>query len=409
MKKYSRNEFNSTFAYLKSKAGKNEKPDNVIAVNYIQNELHEILNSFLNGGFSRKGFALYPLIKDVSKENKKKLSNIIYVLKFLNKSKFSGAADSVENKPLNDFNFASVLCDIYKKFPFKGKTSKTAEKMPVKEFNLSDYNNDSDYLIPIEEIKNLSDKHIKKYSLGFYLHGSLATMDYIKGWSDADTMLVLSKSAFDNPKNLLQLRDGLFKLRRFYCEVDPLQHHGTMIITEFDLNYYPEVFLPVDALKCSKSLFAADKPVKFKIRDSGAEAYSKFRWFADYFQKLEEKNLKNPYDLKFALHLITLFPALYLEVKGKFMYKKFSFEIAEKDFAPEEWKAVKYAENIRNEWKLEGRMPFLKAISRFNPVLAYMMNSKYMAVNNGLKNKVDRKLIVTGMKALSKKALKNVE
>ena len=40
---------------------------------FLQNELNGIINSFLNGGFSNVGYALYPIIKDISGENAKKI------------------------------------------------------------------------------------------------------------------------------------------------------------------------------------------------------------------------------------------------------------------------------------------------------------------------------------------------
>jgi|SRR3989344_2428111 len=410
MKKYSKPEYRDAFAFLKGRIEKDGKLNKGVAVNFVQDELHELLNSFLNGGFSRAGYVLYPLIKNVSGENKKRLARISFILKYVNKSRFSETISLVETSPLNDFDFASVLCGIFRNFHFDGKTGKSAEKGPVAAFDLLDYDQaDRDYLKSIDELRIKSEKIIKKHALGFYIHGSIATNDYVKGWSDADTMLILKKEAFEKPNNLIELRDALYGLRRFYCEIDPLQHHGTMIITEFDLDYYPEVFLPIDALKRSKSLLEGDVPIRFRIRDSRVEAFSKFRWFCGYFQRLDEKKLKNPYDLKFALHLVTLFPALYLEAKGRFMYKKFSFGIAEKDFEPEEWKVIKYSERLRDEWKLEGKMPLLKTVSRFNPVLAYIAGSRYISLINGLKNKVDRNLIVSGVKVLSKKALKNIE
>ena len=48
------------------------KIDKLYLINYVQDKLNELINSFLNGGFSSKGFISYPLIKDVSEDNKVK-------------------------------------------------------------------------------------------------------------------------------------------------------------------------------------------------------------------------------------------------------------------------------------------------------------------------------------------------
>ncbi len=378
-------------------------------VNYVQNELHDVLNSFLNGGFSHKGFILYPLVKDVSSENKRRMSGIISALKKIDSGKFSSIVN-YQDKQLNRFNFASAICQIYNNFAFTGKTLKTLEKKAVKPFNISEYNKeDKDYLKPVEDIKKIYSKCLKKYSLGFYIHGSFATKDYVKGWSDADTLLILKKSAFNKPLNLLEIRDVLYNLRENFYGIDPLQHHGVMIITEFDLNHYPEAFLPVDALKHSKSLGGNDRAMSFNIRDSKEEVMAKLNWVADYFKNLDVGKIKKSYDLKFMLHLMTLFPALYLEAKGKYMYKKFSFDIAEKDFSEEDWKPIKYAENLRNKWKIEGKMPFINYLSKINPLLAYRLNSFYIDMAGGIRNKIDSEIIASGMKTLSKKALQRLK
>lgn len=370
------------------------KAYNKNTANFMQSSLHDVLNSFLNGGFSYKGFALYPLIKDVSAENKKRLYVIANDLNIR----------TIGKGHLNSVNFAAALCEIYKKISFNGRIAKAAEKKPARIFDLSQYpKEDMQYLKPIEYIRKVADEKLKKFAAGFYIHGSISTNDYIKGWSDVDTLIILKSSVFEAPKNLLEIRDILYGLRANFCSVDPLQHHGVMVVTEHDLGYYPEVFLPIDALNCSKSLMSDDKTIKFNIRDSKEEAMLKLNWVMGYFKSLEPRKAKNSYELKFMLHLAALFPALYLEAKGIYLYKKFTFELAEKDFSEEDWKPIKYAEKTRKEWLIKGSMPFLGGISKINPVLAYRLNSLYIDLIGGIKNKVDVKLIVEGMGNLADK------
>lgn len=394
------------FQLIREKIERNEELS-ADAVTFIQNELHDLLNSFLNGGFSGKGFILYPLIKDVSAENRKRLSNIIFLLSHIDSKRFSHLK---LNKNISRAKLAEALCHIYKNFEFGGKAVSSKNKKPVKDFLLEDYRReDWDYLKPIESIKEAAESHIKEYALGFYIHGSFATNDYIKGWSDVDTMLVLKESAFDDSKNLLRISDVLYSLRKEYLHIDALQHHGTMVITEYDLDFYPETFLPVDALSCSKSLLGHDKSIRFRIRNSQQDAFSKLSWINSYFNGLDEKKLKNPYEMKFAVSLITLFPSLYLQAKGKSVYKKYSFAIAEKDFSDSEWKAVKHAKSIRGNWKLDGAVPFLKLMSKINPVPAYLLNSRYLGMAKAINESIDKKLIINGMRGLMQKAMQKLK
>src|SRR3989344_6749620 len=56
---------------------------------FLQNELNSILNSFINGGFSQKGFILYPFVKDVSDDNLNRLSRLKNIVVFLNNNGYN--------------------------------------------------------------------------------------------------------------------------------------------------------------------------------------------------------------------------------------------------------------------------------------------------------------------------------
>ena len=51
------------------------KIDKQYLINHVQDKLNELINSFLNGGFSSKGFIFYPLFNDISRDNKVKIKN----------------------------------------------------------------------------------------------------------------------------------------------------------------------------------------------------------------------------------------------------------------------------------------------------------------------------------------------
>ena len=53
------------------------------ALRFMQNELNEIVNSFLNGGFSNTGYVFYPLVKGVSRESMGKMERLRKIASFL--------------------------------------------------------------------------------------------------------------------------------------------------------------------------------------------------------------------------------------------------------------------------------------------------------------------------------------
>ena len=376
---------------------KKQKINAVFLVNYMQKELHELLNSFLNGGFSLKGFILYPLAKGISAHNKKRLEMVLCIADYLKRRKydFSNSTEHLNGKKIDSCNFAAILSSLYRDFGLiKKPNARLKTKNRVKEFNPGRNQHDISYIQPLIDLKSYVNRNLKKELLAFYLHGSFATNDYIKGWSDVDTYAVVRREAVENPGTLLKMRDRFYIQRKFFCSMDSLQHHGCMIVAEHDLDYYPETFFPIAAMNYAKTMLGPDGIDAIKVRPSSCEGISTFFWFVHYFRKLHiEKNYRmDSYSAKFLLHCITLFPTLYLQAKGINLYKKHSFEAAKRDFKKELWEPIGKAGEIRKNWKPVKVLPFVKNLAAINPLLWYQVNS---SLSNAAKsNNIDiRKLV----------------
>ena len=97
---------------------------------------------------------------------------------------------------------------------------------------------------------------LEKFFKHFLIQGSFATKDYVEGWSDFDTFVVLKKEIFSDSNNLIKLRNILKKFYKFIIKFSHFQHHGLIIYTEYDLQNYKHGFLPKEAInKKSLSLF----------------------------------------------------------------------------------------------------------------------------------------------------------
>ena len=358
---------------------------------FLQNQLHQLLNSYLNGGFSNKGFVLYPYVKDVSVENKLKLKRLRKVIKILNDNgvDFSSSLEYFKNE-INNENFAIFLSNLYydfSKINFNKLKSVTKTKCDVVESNKS-----------IKGLDKFANKYLKKYLSGFYLHGSYATDDFVKGWSDLDTLGIVSKNTIKAPFKLEELRDKLYEVRKYYLDIDPLQHHGTKLITEIDINNYCQSYFPVEIFKYSKSFFD-DKNYYFKLRDFSSEnLYNMFYWVS-HFRGLVKNNLfrLNSYDSKFLYHGLTLFPSLYLQSDNVVKYKKYSFDLVKKEFE-NNWDVVDKVSSIRDNWKSYGTFKIFKMLGSINPVFYFKLNS--LIVDFYDKRMVNKKLIIEMHKLL---------
>lgn len=383
------------------------------AVRFLQNELNAVLNSFLNGGFSYKGYILYPFFKDISNSNINKMKRLKKIAALLSDNGYD-FSDSIR-KYKNDISskdFAIILSSLYWDFSkIKIKSLKSIKKSKCEEFDMNGYKKiDLEYLSPLNELKDYASIHLRQYLGGFYLHGSFATKDYVKGWSDVDTLAIVSRETIENPKKLLELRDRMYLMRHFFYKVDTLQHHGSMIISEHDIDYYCNAYFPVEVFKDSKSFFNDDKAIKFKARDFSDEALSRLFWFVSYFRKLNKNNVKpGSYETKSLLHAVTLFPTLYLQVKGISLYKKYSFDIAKKDFKKNEWQVIDEVSALRLKWKEYPAMPLIKTFSKANPLLFYQLNSKLIDILNPNKNKIDTESIIKKMHAFSESAWSKIK
>jgi len=392
------------------KKTKNKNLGIVDNFNILQYELNQLLKSFLNAGFSKKGFILYPLSKDISKENKMKLKGILNKIRDLEKRgmefKESGKI-KVNLINLNQRKFVVIISKLYSDLEKNMRVGKTTKKtVSTNKIDVKKYQNS--YLKPVIDLKKFSEKNLKEYVSGIYVHGSLATLDYVEGWSDLDTLVIIKKEAMLDPNKLLRLRNLMYKSKIFFYKIDPLQHHGHLLFTEFDMNYYCQTFFPLVLFKYSKSLIG-NKKLNFGVRDSSKENKSRFLYFTDYFINLN-KNMTlfmSSYNLKLLLHLVTLFPTMYLQSKNSQVYKKFSFDIARKEFTKKEWSVIDYVSSLRDSWK-QPKKSFTSKYEKINPLLAYQANSKYWDLFSNISklNNVDLIKIIEGMAIISKSALK---
>ena len=106
------------------------------------------------------------------------------------------------------------------------------------------------------EIIEIANNELKSLTQSLYLHGSLASMDYVKGWSDVDMFIILSRNAVTNKNNLLHIRKTFSRIHNLMKKVDPLQHHGLILDTEIDFKSYTDQIIPSIVFKKMKNMLS---------------------------------------------------------------------------------------------------------------------------------------------------------
>ncbi|GAG65040.1 unnamed protein product, partial [marine sediment metagenome] len=219
-----------------------------------QDKLHTLLYQFINGeGLSRRSILLFPISDRLIYSYHNLLEDLLSLTKNLNKFadfQKSEAILNINRDNISPNSIAKIIAILYVDFennikilkpPTERKTIKN-----VKLLNSEEYlSRDPKFLRPIVDLKQFIDKHMRDSLINYFVHGSMATLDYVKQWSDVDTLLIIKKETTVNPKELLKLRRYAYESTKYFYQIDPLQHHGHFVLTEIDLLYYPQPYFPL--------------------------------------------------------------------------------------------------------------------------------------------------------------------
>ncbi len=231
------------------------------------------------------------------------------------------------------------------------------------------FEEDRDYRLPIKKLYELVNGELSEYLTHFYLHGSLATGDYKKGWSDLDTLMIVKKEAVTDPRKLLELRKFCFAAWPLFLQITPLQHHGFIVVTEFDLVSYTSRLLPPSVLDTALALKEGRSELELSLRKDHSSSYEllehrlmiardavetgifKYHPKDGVYLLSGFRNAENAmYQLFSFLGNVMIAPAYFLDALGRGCYKKQSFDIARPYFSKKAWSLVKKATQIRALW-----------------------------------------------------------
>lgn len=235
---------------------------------------------------------------------------------------------------------------------------------------------DAAYRQPVAALARFAQEKLTGYLSHFYLHGSMASEDYSLGWSDVDTLMVVSRATLIDPQSLLVLRQHVRQAYGLLLEVDPLQHHGFILTTEIDLECYPTMVMPPVVLDHALSLLPGRDEIIFHCRDCRAEIRAaihgrvalmrqacdsgEFRHHARngvYLQSQWRNADDAMYQLKYFLSVVMIQPSYLQEALGAPCFKRDSFDLCRSALAPH-WEIVEKASAIRCLWPRHQSHPF---------------------------------------------------
>ena len=157
-------------------------------------------------------------------------------------------------------------------------------------------------------------------------------------------------------------------------EIDPLQHHGFLICSEFDLGNYLPGYLPIDVLRDSIQVFGPDtvdfnvcsvtksRKILPLIKDLLEESvdtgiFEHHPLGGVYLHENYQNGQNSMYQMKNFISLINILPIYYYYDKGVECEKKDSFSMIY-DEPIHNLDLLKLTSNIRLRWEKEERHPY---------------------------------------------------
>jgi len=203
----------------------------------------------------------------------------------------------------------------------------------------------------------------------FFLHGSLATGDYVKGWSDVDTLMVIRNETAIDGRRLLDLRSLCMASWNLFLRICPLQHHGYIVAVESELLRYPSHYMPPQVIDEGLAVLPAQGTVRFHVcpqeggalrslkerrnslRDALADGVLRHHPSRGVYLEAHYRNAHEAMSQLFALlgYVMTV-PAFLLDALGSPCYKRDSFARAKPLFSAQAWGIVERASAVRQEW-----------------------------------------------------------
>jgi len=258
------------------------------------------------------------------------------------------------------------------------------------------------FLRPLFQLRDYLQKHFSKEEVfDFYVHGSLSTMDYVEGYSDLDTLVIVRKEVIEDPKWLIEFKRRLARSRTFLYLVDPLQHHGHFVITEYDMKAYPEPFFPLELFKFTTRLTDFSNNLTFYVREAAAELGYIFKFWIEYFSNPYKYGFRknDAFSIKQFIQSVLLMPTIYYQFKtGKYLYKKYALKLAKSDFDVKTWSIVEKASKVRQNCLFKSYYPYWlrKIVGLYcHPALLHLIHRKFD------RNNAQRMLTIMGPNMLN--------
>jgi hypothetical protein len=173
------------------------------------------------------------------------------------------------------------------------------------------------------------------------LHGSIITKDYVVGWSDLDSWVLLVEEKL-TASALCDLWKACKQINRVLKRIDPLCHHSLIFHLDTELGNSNYNGIPKEVLERGLCIYGKSE-IQFSVTDNVItsqlakllKTFKEFRsngilfthqYQGEYLRSDRISHLKSPYHFKYVVAMILNIPVMCLSDRGLAMYKGESFE-----------------------------------------------------------------------------------
>ena len=229
-----------------------------------------------------------------------------------------------------------------------------------------------DYSETIDRIRDIvlqlnRDSRIVDY---FLIHGSLSSNDFVRGWSDLDSIVVLDDNIMTDISRLFDLRAATKEVGRRLLEIDKHQHHGLQFIRRSDTAFYPESYLPISIMSDAIDISDNSTPtIEFGVRNSKIEQLDRWNSIEDILSRAAEKGRlehhkyqgefllgefknteNNMYQLKYFISLMCVIPCYFYNILGEYPNKSTAISDIKKILSNRSLMFLDQISEIRSSW-----------------------------------------------------------
>ncbi|MCH7536035.1 MAG: hypothetical protein IH948_09920 [Bacteroidetes bacterium] len=224
----------------------------------------------------------------------------------------------------------------------------------------------------LDFVSRVADSDVTGIS-SFWLHGSFATLDFMPGYSDCDATVIIDGDSCTDAVTLVSMRNKMSRISSSLHSIDPLQHHGLFVTTEYDLLCYQQSFFPLQIIERSVEILKDASGIDYVECGLG---YSSEKAIILKMAQLMRSvvygdiHLRTAYAIKAHLQTLILMWVIYLQIRDeKFWHKKDALCKKPDEIPSEIWSIIENITLLRREWNPNIRVPYLHVLGLWNPRL----------------------------------------